>query len=142
MSRLQDVSAPPRILVVDDDPFIRELLTLKFRNAGFEVEAAQDGEAGLAAAFACPPDIVLLDWMMPRLSGPETCRSLRAAAATENVPVILLTAKAQEADMQAGFAAGASDYALKPFSPRELVARVNEALGRPPGCSDESAAAD
>jgi len=142
MTGHQDVSAPPRILVVDDDPFIRELLTLKFRNAGFEVEAAQDGEAGLAAAFACPPDIVLLDWMMPRLSGPETCRSLRAAAATENVPVILLTAKAQEADMQAGFAAGASDYALKPFSPRELVARVNEALGRPSGSSDQSADAD
>jgi two-component system phosphate regulon response regulator PhoB len=129
MTELQATSAAPRILVVDDDPFIRELLTMKFRNAGYEVDAAEDGAAGLAAAFACPPDIILLDWMMPRLSGPETCLRLRAAPATANVPVILLTAKAQEADMQAGFAAGASDYALKPFSPRELVARVNETLG-------------
>jgi two-component system phosphate regulon response regulator PhoB len=127
MNELRDI---PRILVVDDDPFIRELLTLKFRNAGYEVEAAEDGEAGLAAAFACPPDIVLLDWMMPRLSGPEVCLRLRAVPETADVPVILLTAKAQEADMQEGFAAGASDYALKPFSPRELVSRVNDALGR------------
>jgi DNA-binding response OmpR family regulator len=130
MTELEDTPTPPRILVVDDDPFIRELLMLKFESAGFDVEVAEDGEAGLAAALARRPDIVLLDWMMPRLSGPEVCLRLRATPETADVPVIILTAKAQEADMQAGFAAGASDYALKPFSPRELVTRVNETLGR------------
>jgi DNA-binding response OmpR family regulator len=120
----------PRVLVIDDDVFIRELLHLKFTKAGFDVETAEDGEAGVAAALARPPDIVLVDWMMPRLSGPEVCVRLRAASQTAHVPMILLTAKAQEADMQAGLAAGADDYALKPFSPRELVARVNTALGR------------
>jgi two-component system phosphate regulon response regulator PhoB len=120
----------PLVLVIDDDVFIRELLMLKFTKAGFEVETAEDGEAGVAAALARPPDIVLVDWMMPRLTGPEVCARLRAAPQTADVPLILLTAKAQEADMQQGFAAGADDYALKPFSPRELVARVNSALGR------------
>lgn len=120
----------PRILVIDDDVFIRELLQMKFSGAGFEVETAEDGEAGVAAALARPPDIVLVDWMMPRLSGPEVCARLRSAPQTARIPVILLTAKAREADLQAGLAAGADDYALKPFSPRQLVARVNEALGR------------
>lgn len=123
----------PLVLVIDDDVFIRELLELKFSKAGFEVQTAEDGEAGVAAALARPPDIVLVDWMMPRLSGPEVCERLRREPRTAHVPMILLTAKAQEADMQAGFAAGADDYALKPFSPRELVARVNAALGRTPG---------
>jgi len=122
---------PHRVLVIDDDVFIRELLALKFSNAGFVVETAEDGEAGLAAALARPPDIVLVDWMMPRLSGPEVCARLRESPQTADVPVILLTAKAQEADMQAGLAAGANDYALKPFSPRKLVARVNAVLDRP-----------
>jgi len=121
---------PHRVLVIDDDVFIRELLALKFSKAGFVVETAEDGEAGLAAALARPPDIVLVDWMMPRLSGPEVCARLREAPQTAQVPVILLTAKAQESDMQAGLAAGADDYALKPFSPRELVARVRAALDR------------
>lgn len=123
----------PLVLVIDDDVFIRELLELKFSKAGFEVQTAEDGEAGVAAALARTPDIVLVDWMMPRLSGPEVCERLRGEPRTAHVPMILLTAKAQEADMQAGFAAGADDYALKPFSPRELVARVNAALGRTPG---------
>jgi two-component system phosphate regulon response regulator PhoB len=122
--------AAPLVLVIDDDVFIRELLKLKFTKAGFDVETAEDGEAGVAAALARPPDIVLVDWMMPRLSGPEVCKRLRDAPQTARVPMILLTAKAQEADMHEGFAAGADDYALKPFSPRELVARVNAALGR------------
>lgn len=130
MTDQRSVPAVARVLVIDDDVFIRELLALKFSKAGFEVETAEDGEAGVAAALARPPDIVLVDWMMPRLSGPEVCVRLREAPQTAHVPMILLTAKAQEADVQAGFAAGADDYALKPFSPRDLVARVNGALGR------------
>jgi two-component system phosphate regulon response regulator PhoB len=76
------------------------------------------------------PDLVLLDWMMPRLTGLEVCRALRDDPATAQVPVILLTAKAQEADIQRGFAAGADDYIVKPFSPRELVSRVDAVLAR------------
>ncbi|MPY95300.1 MAG: response regulator [Acidimicrobiia bacterium] len=120
----------PTVLVVDDDQDIRELVTWKLEAAGFEVVGEADGEAGLAAALETRPDLVLLDWMMPRLSGLEVCRALRDEAATARVPVILLTAKAQEADVQRGFAAGADDYIVKPFSPRELVSRVDAVLAR------------
>ena len=118
------------VLVVDDDQDIRELVSWKLQAAGFEVIGEADGEAGLAAALALRPDLVLLDWMMPRLSGLEVCRALRDEPATSGVPVIMLTAKAQEGDVQRGFAAGADDYIVKPFSPRELVSRVDAVLAR------------
>lgn len=118
------------VLVVDDDQDIRELVSWKLEASGFQVLGEADGEAGLAAALEVRPDLVLLDWMMPRLTGLEVCRSLREDAATAHVPVILLTAKAQEADIQRGFAAGADDYIVKPFSPRELVSRVDAVLAR------------
>jgi two-component system, OmpR family, phosphate regulon response regulator PhoB len=120
----------PSILVVDDDADIRDMLRFKLANAGFDVHAEEDGETGLAAARDLKPDLILLDWMMPRLTGPEVCRELRSEPATERVPVILLTAKAQEADVQRGFAAGADDYIAKPFSPRELLSRVQALLAR------------
>jgi DNA-binding response OmpR family regulator len=122
----------PRILVVDDDSDIRDMLSFKLAHAGFDVHTEEDGEAGLAAAQQLAPDVVLLDWMMPGLTGPEVCQALREEPDTARLPVILLTAKAQEADVERGFAAGATDYIVKPFSPRELVARVTAALARSP----------
>ena len=89
-----------------------------------------DGEAGLAAARQLHADLVLLDWMMPRLTGIEVCLALRAEPDFESTPIILLTARAQENDLQRGFAAGANDYVVKPFSPRELVTRVAATLAR------------
>ena len=120
----------PRILVVDDDADIRDMLRFKLAKAGFEVHTEEDGETGLAAAREIHPDLILLDWMMPRLTGPEVVRELRQEEADTRVPVILLTAKAQETDVQRGFAAGADDYISKPFSPRELMSRVQALLAR------------
>jgi DNA-binding response OmpR family regulator len=124
------------VLVVDDDVDMRDVITLKLELAGIQTAAEADGEAGLAAALETRPDVVLLDWMMPKLSGLEVCRRLREAPETASLPIILLTAKAQEADVERGFAAGADDYIVKPFSPRELVSRVNALLAR----SDRAAA--
>jgi two-component system phosphate regulon response regulator PhoB len=117
-------------LIVDDDPDIRDIATMKLEQAGLQVFTESDGEAGLAAALELTPDVLLLDWMMPRLTGLEVCARLREHQPTAQTPVILLTAKAQEADIERGFAAGATDYIVKPFSPRELVARVTAALAR------------
>ena len=121
------------ILIVDDDADIRELVAFKLSRAGFSVRCEADGESGLAAADELRPDLVLLDWMMPRLTGLEVCRRLRESPATAAIPVILLTAKAQEADVERGFAAGADDYIRKPFSNRELLSRVEALLGRGAG---------
>jgi DNA-binding response OmpR family regulator len=120
----------PTILIVDDDADIRELVAFKLARAGFSVHCEADGESGLAAADELRPDLVLLDWMMPRLTGLEVCRRLRESPVTASIPVILLTAKAQEADVERGFAAGADDYIRKPFSNRELLSRVEGLLGR------------
>jgi two-component system phosphate regulon response regulator PhoB len=119
-----------RVLIVDDDPDIRELMEFKLNQMGFEVHTEGDGESGYAAACDVLPDVVVLDWMMPKLSGLEVCAQLRATPELERVGVILLTGKSQEADVQRGFAAGADDYILKPFSPRELVSRVEAVLAR------------
>jgi DNA-binding response OmpR family regulator len=118
------------VLIVDDDPDIRDVAAMKLELAGLEVRAEPDGERGLAAALEMRPDVVLLDWMMPNVSGLDVCRQLRAAPETANATVILLTARAQETDIERGFSAGADDYIVKPFSPRELVTRVTAALGR------------
>jgi DNA-binding response OmpR family regulator len=119
-----------RVLVVDDDADIRELVTFKLQQAGYTVQAASDGQLGLDAALANTPDLILLDLMMPKLSGIEVCRLLRDNDATADTPVILFTAKAQEADVQRGFSAGADDYIVKPISPRELITRVQAVLAR------------
>jgi DNA-binding response OmpR family regulator len=119
-----------RILIVEDDPDIRELTALKLTLEGHEVHVESDGEGGLVAARELVPDLVVLDWMMPKLTGIEVCQALRADPPTATLPIILLTAKAQEADVQRGFAAGADDYISKPFSPPELASRVNAVLAR------------
>jgi two-component system phosphate regulon response regulator PhoB len=118
------------VLVADDDPDIRQLLAFKLEQEGHEVHAVADGEAALRAIGDLDPDIVLLDVMMPRRTGLEVCEALRADPATAALPVILLTAKAQEADLERGFTSGADDYIVKPFSPRELATRVRSQLAR------------
>jgi DNA-binding response OmpR family regulator len=119
-----------RVLVVDDDRDIRDLVTFKLEQAGYEVRQAEDGLQALDAVRAWAPDLVVLDVMMPGLSGIDVVRELRADPATSATPVILLTAKAQEADVETGFVTGADDYVVKPFSPRELVSRVQAVLAR------------
>jgi two-component system phosphate regulon response regulator PhoB len=121
---------PPRILIIDDDPDLREIVELKLTISGFETDTAVDGEAGLAAAVTTAPDLVLVDWMMPKMTGLEVCQAMRDNENTRRTPIILLTAKAQVADVERGFAAGADDYLVKPFSPTELLARITAALGR------------
>jgi DNA-binding response OmpR family regulator len=123
------------VLVVDDDPDIRELITWKLGQAGYTTLVAGDGEAGLAAVAAGDregraPDLILVDWMMPKMSGIDVCRALRQNPATARIPVILLTANAQEADVELGFAAGVDDYIAKPFSPREMLSRIEAVLAR------------
>ncbi|GAB2682547.1 hypothetical protein GCM10027194_14360 [Thalassiella azotivora] len=119
-----------RVLVADDDRDIRELVAFRLEAAGFEVEQAEDGAQALERLRRSPPDLAVLDVMMPGLSGMDVTRQLRADPVTAHVPVILLTARAQEADVEAGFAAGVDDYVVKPFSPRELVSRVQAVLAR------------
>jgi DNA-binding response OmpR family regulator len=119
-----------RVLVVDDDPVIADLVSFRLTRLGLDVSVETDGQAGLAAARELRPDLVVLDWMMPRMNGLEVCAALRADPDAElaRTPVLLLTAKAQEPDLERGFAAGATDYIVKPFSTRELASRVTAAL--------------
>ncbi len=120
-----------RVLVVDDDPVIRRLLQLNLELDGHEVRSADDGRAGLAAIIADPPDVVLLDVMMPHLDGFQVCAAVRAHddPTVASTPVIMLSAKAQQSDLDAGSVAGADSYVTKPFDPLELVAEV-ERLAR------------
>ncbi len=117
-----------RLLVVEDDPDILDLLTFKLRRAGFEVDRATDGLAAIAAALAQPPDLLILDWAVPGADGLEVCAELRCHEETRDIPVILLTAKAQEADVQRGLAASVARYVTKPFSPEDLVRTVRDCL--------------
>ncbi len=119
-----------RVLVVDDDPVILKLLGVNFEMEGFTVLTAADGEAGLAAAREQRPDIVVSDIMMPKMTGLELVAALKADDVTADIPVILLSAKAQVHDVRAGMDAGADDYVTKPFEPLDLVDRVNALLGR------------
>ncbi len=118
------------VLLAEDDADIRFLVTFKLKKAGHEVRAFGDGLSAMADAREHPPDLAVLDIMMPGMSGLQVCRELRKDPATASVPVILLTALAQEADITAGFAAGADDYIVKPFSPRDFTMRVEAVLAR------------
>jgi two-component system, OmpR family, phosphate regulon response regulator PhoB len=118
------------VLVVDDDPDVCDLVTYKLEQSGFDVRRASDGDAALREVAGKVPDLVLLDIMMPGISGLEVLQRWRADAATAAMPVILLTAKAQENDVERGFELGADDYVVKPFSPRELVRRVTAVISR------------
>lgn len=118
------------ILIVEDERALAELLGYNLRDAGFETVEAYDGEAALLAMAERDIDLVLLDWMLPGLSGLEVCRQLRRGHATANVPIIMLTARGEEADRIRGLDTGADDYITKPFSPDELIARINAVLRR------------
>ncbi len=130
MSEAESQAPAGTVLVVDDDPDIRDLVALRLRLDGYAVHVAGDGDAGLRAARVLLPALVVADWMMPRLTGPELCRALRAEPATAGIPVLLLTSRTQEDDVQLGFDAGADDYIAKPFNPRELSSRVRAVLAR------------
>ncbi len=121
------------VLVVDDDPGILALVSYKLSSSGFEVETVPSGEAALDRVTTNPPALVLLDVLMPGLSGLEVLQRIRSRDETARLPVIMLTAKAQESDVERGFELGADEYVVKPFSPRELVSRVNAVLGRTRG---------
>lgn len=117
----------PRILVIEDDPAILELITFHLKREGMQVLTARDGRRALELFNANHPDLLLLDLMLPVLDGFEVCRRVRQAS---DVPIIMLTAKGQEADRIKGFEYGADDYVTKPFSPKELVARIRAVLRR------------
>jgi DNA-binding response OmpR family regulator len=118
------------VLVVDDDPDVCDLVTYKLEQSGFDVRRASDGDAALREVAKKVPDLVLLDVMMPGVSGLEVLERWRSDETTAAMPVIMLTAKAQENDVERGFELGADDYVIKPFSPRELVRRVTAVLSR------------
>ena len=122
--------ARPVVLVADDDPDILRLVAFRLERAGYDVVQATDGEEALRAATELEPDLAVLDVMMPKLTGYDVTRRIRETDATKRMPVILLTARVQEADVARGFEAGADDYLRKPFSPQELRARVQAILGR------------
>jgi len=124
----------PLVLVADDDPDILALVRFRLERDGYEVLSAPDGETALDLALARTPDLAVLDVMMPRLDGYELTRRLREHGPTTGIPIILLTARVQEPELERGFEAGADDYVTKPFSPQALGERVQAALGvRPKG---------
>ncbi len=119
-----------KILIVEDEPAIRELIAVNLRHAGYTVSEAETAEAARTQLDAGLPDLVLLDWMLPGQSGIEFAKRLRAEPRTAKLPIVMLTARAQEGDKLQGFDVGADDYVTKPFSPRELLARVRALLRR------------
>jgi diguanylate cyclase (GGDEF)-like protein len=130
MTSIGDSSSRQRIVVVDDDFDIARFIELELTMAGFDVTVAHDGGKALELIAACPPDLVIMDLMMPVLSGVEVTRRLRAGALTSALPIIMLTAKGQTVDKVLGLTAGADDYVVKPFETLELVARVQSTLRR------------
>jgi DNA-binding response OmpR family regulator len=124
------VDAPLRVLVAEDDGDIAELVAHYFQRSGWDVHVVSAGDAALAYVRSHPVDVMILDVMLPGMSGLDVCRALRADAATASVPIIMLTARAEEADRVIGLELGADDYVSKPFSPNELVARVRALMRR------------
>ncbi len=126
-----------RILVVDDEPDLQDLVELALGDAGYEVETAANGRDALSKVQQSPPDLLVLDLMLPDMPGTEVCRHLRGRPATEDLPILMLTAKSEEVDRIVGFELGADDYVTKPFSPRELALRVRALLRRRGGAPNE-----
>ncbi|HUH10269.1 Phosphate regulon transcriptional regulatory protein PhoB [compost metagenome] len=128
----------PYILVMEDEDALATLLQYNLEKEGYDVTVAADGEEGLLQVDERLPDLVLLDWMLPKLSGIEVCRRLRGRAETRNLPIIMLTARGEESDRVRGLDTGADDYMTKPFSMTELTARIRAVLRRiRPGLADD-----
>lgn len=128
-----------KILLIEDDPSLTELIRFNLEQEGYLVSVEMDGEEGLMNAQGNSPDLILLDWMLPNLSGIEICRRIRREKTTRNIPVIMLTARSEENDRIRGLDTGADDYITKPFSPKELLARIKAILRRiRPALSDQS----
>ena len=125
-----DRSRPASVLIVEDDVSQMEMLAYNVAAQGFDVARAFDGEEALLVAEESPPDIVLLDWMLPDVPGIEVCRRLRRRTSTRHLPVIMLTARGEESDRVRGLETGADDYVVKPYSPSELIARMRALLRR------------
>lgn len=119
-----------RILVAEDERDIRELIAFTLRFAGFDVVLATNGAEAVEMAEASPPDLIILDVRMPKMSGYEACRRLKENPRTSSVPVVFLSAKGQESEIQQGLASGADEYILKPFAPDELIQQVRDILNR------------
>jgi len=122
--------AARRILLVEDEKAVRDMIAFGLRRAGFDVHEAEDCRAARARMVDARPDLMLVDWMLPDMSGLELTRSLKRSRDTEEIPVIMLTARAAETDKVSGLDGGADDYITKPFSPRELLARIQAVLRR------------
>ncbi len=123
-------AAQPRVLIVEDEPAQREVLAYNLEAEGFAVSQAQNGEEALLLIDEDAPDIIVLDWMMPNLSGIEICRRIKIKPETRSIPVIMLSARAEEVDRVRGLETGADDYVVKPYSVLELMARVRSQLRR------------
>lgn len=119
-----------RILIVDDDPDIVRLVSYNLTQAGFQIDTADTGRSAIEKAQGHPPDLIILDVMLPDVDGMEVCRSLRSQPSSKRIPIVMLTARGEEIDRVVGFELGADDYVMKPFSPRELVLRVKSILRR------------
>ena len=125
-----DTSSGRRILIIEDESDVADLLALSLRKAGFNTSAVPDGASGLQNARDNRPDLIILDLMLPKMSGLEVCRILKADTATSHIPILMLTAKAEEIDRIVGLEFGADDYVTKPFSPREVMLRIRAILRR------------
>src|SRR5437016_6011126 len=119
-----------RVLIVDDDPDIVRLVSYNLAQSGFEPVHANTGREALAIVEKQPPDLIILDLMLPDVDGIEVCRSLRSHDISEHIPIVMLTARSEEIDRVVGFELGADDYVMKPFSPRELILRVKSIFRR------------
>lgn len=122
-----------KILLIEDDPDISELVQYNLEREGYKVYASADGELGMNQAMQLQPSLIVLDLMLPGLDGLSVCRKLRAHPSTMEIPIVMLTAKGEESDIVVGLEMGADDYIAKPFSPKELVARIRAVLRRPRG---------
>lgn len=119
-----------KILIAEDERDIRDLITFTLKFAGHDVTPTSNGEEAYQKAAEIIPDLILMDVRMPRMDGYEACRQIKANAATEHIPVVFLSAKGQDVEVQSGLEAGASEYILKPFSPDDLTARITQLLAR------------
>ena len=132
-----DTGSGRKILIIEDESDVADLLTLNLRKAGFRISTAADGASGLQNARDDRPDFIVLDLMLPKMLGLEVCRILKSDTATRHIPILMLTAKAEEIDRIVGLEFGADDYVTKPFSPREVVLRIKAILRRAEGGAED-----